>query len=605
MKRLELRVEFPTGTILVGGHSALPVGASSAHAIDAHGRPVLPATALRGALRENLEAVLRGAGQPACAAGSGVDPEHPPADGAGERPCTLVEGGRCITCRIFGTRRGAVEPGDRGFSSLILGDAKLEGEDVEWSDRQHVAVSRSHRSAEEQRLFMRRAPWIHRRTMVARGHTVDPELDRYLEVAARATKHLGSGRSVGLARVEIALKGEEVAAPRIASRPEGVAAGDLRIRVRLESPTALGTPHCADNYRDARSEIPGSVLRGAIGFALARALPDPDTHEAFQRLVDEKDGAHFGFSYPTAAGLEGKAGRMAGPWPVTARACKTKPKEHGVVDTLLDRLVVAAISNIGEVAKVRVLGTCTRPGCGAPLRGARGSRACPGEPSRRVVTRLAIDRRTSSALDGALHSCELLEPGNCFEGTIRNVPEEARDLLAGALTLPIHVGRGASSGWGKVSVEVVEGSALPPLLDRVAVFQAALRRHLKAAGLAVDDVERLVPLTSLAPLLPDEGDEDGRTALEGALSVVEAWPVIARRFIRDGGWDQRAGHPFAELAVAAGAVYVARLKPGICVPDVLEPLRSIERDGIGRRRHQGYGQFIAFDPFITQRSRGQ
>ena len=44
---------------------------------------------------------------------------------------------------------------------------------------------------------------------------------------------------------------------------------DYEIRVTLKSPTVLGGPVLGDNYRPTRAEIPGSVLRGAIGFASA------------------------------------------------------------------------------------------------------------------------------------------------------------------------------------------------------------------------------------------------------------------------------------------------------------------------------------------------
>jgi CRISPR/Cas system CSM-associated protein Csm3 (group 7 of RAMP superfamily) len=74
MKPFELVLTFPTGGVLIGGYSAVPDGMHASHAVDRHGRPMLPATALRGALRETLEALLRGAGEPACAGGDGVDP---------------------------------------------------------------------------------------------------------------------------------------------------------------------------------------------------------------------------------------------------------------------------------------------------------------------------------------------------------------------------------------------------------------------------------------------------------------------------------------------------------------------------------------------------
>lgn len=611
MRRFELRVRFPTGTILVGGHSALPAGISSAHAVDGRGRPVIPATALRGALRESLEAILRGVGRGACDSGTGIDPAQSPQH-AHARECTVDDGACCIPCRIFGTRRARLQEGASSFSSLILGDAVLvDEEDVDWMTRQHVAISRSRRSAEDQRLFVRRVPSLMDRCLVARGFSVEPELDRYLEAGVRGTKHLGSGRSVGLARVELELEWlDDIEPPTAENLPE--ARSTFGVRVRLESPTALGTSQASDNFRNVRGEIPGSVLRGAIGFAVARSRPKGDSDdEQFEALVDEHEGAHFGFLYPVDVPSQTADRTTPLPWPVTARACKSESHAHGVVDTLLDRIAVAAVGTSAQAARVHAgaLRACrakssdssraSREHCAAPLRSVRGNRRHGGDLAKRVITRVSIERRSSSARDGALYSYELLEPGTVFEGTIRNVPQGSQGLLASALRLPIHVGRGASSGWGRVSVEVFDPVEPPPLEARGADFQAALLARLRDAGLSLDGADRLLPITFLSPYLPEEGDHDGRRTLERLMGPVEEWVVVARRFEREGGWDQRTGRPFAELAVAAGAVYVARL--AIPWRDAQPVLGELERSGAGRRRHQGYGHLVFFDPFILNR----
>ncbi|MCB9712389.1 MAG: hypothetical protein H6712_00930 [Myxococcales bacterium] len=601
MRSFDLRVRFPTGTILVGGHSAVPGGVSATHSVDREGRPIIPATALRGGLREALESILRGYDRPACDGGNGIEPSATTSEDS-PRPCTLDAGSRCIPCRMFGTQRAAIGDHERSFSSLVLGDAVLEGDDaVESLARQHVAVSRTRRSAEDNRLFQRQAPDLNDRVLVARGYSVEPELEPYLEAAARGLMHLGSGRSIGLGRVELEVVwGEDIEAevPPLASEDD-----EISIRVRLQSPTALGTADASSNYRATRNEIPGSVLRGAIGFAIARSMPETSLEEApFQTLVDDHDGAHFGFLYPAE---RRDASALAGPWPVTARTCKTHPSKHPVVDTLLDRIAVAMLDELSEVsladriARVHAstLRNCLASGCSAQLRSTKGTRTLPESPPKRAVTRVSIERRSTSARDGALFSYETLEPGTTFQGSIRNVPAGSRDLLGRALELPIFVGRGVSAGWGKVSVEVVPRPPLPTIKKRGADFESALRGRLSSAGLSTDDIDKLVPITFLAPYLPNDGDDLG--TLAAALGTKPRWFTVARRFAREGGWDQRTGEPFAELAVAAGAVYVARLdRPW---RESLETLQRLERLGAGQRRHQGFGQLITFDPFILER----
>lgn len=602
MRDFVLSVEFPTGTILVGGHSALAVGASSSHAKDHAGQPVIPATALRGALRETLEAVLRGAGLAACDSGTGLDPQND--DPAKPQTCALDEGRRCICCRLFGTRADAVESEARVFSSLLLGDASLVGDPVLWHDRQHVSVSRSHRSAASQRLFLRKTPDLLERRLVAKGYTVEPELDKYLEAAVRATTHLGSGRSVGLARVNLTLEWGSEIRTEISEQPmregEPVEPSDLKIRVTLKSPTMLGGPLLGDNYRATRKEIPGSVLRGALGFAIARTLSNPDADEPFQTLVDEHRGASFGFLYP----VDSDQTEIPGASPLTARACKSHPHEHGVVDTLLDRIAIACVTHVGQVDSTRasMLRECGECKTSTPLRSVPGARGRTKSPKTRVITRVSIERRRSSARNGALFSYELLEPGAVFEGVIRNVPSQSLALLETALRLPIYVGRGASSGWGEVEIEAVTKSSDRPAVEqRGEQFAKALKAHFEAAGLPTDSLDHLVPLSFLSPLLPDKSDDDGCATIAEQLGNVRDWPVVARRFGRDGSWDQRRGQPVPEMAVLGGAVYVARLDRPWHDKDTLSRLQALEREGFGRRRHQGYGHAIFFDPFILTR----
>jgi CRISPR-associated protein Csx10 len=49
------------------------------------------------------------------------------------------------------------------------------------------------------------------------------------------------------------------------------------------------------------------------------------------------------------------------------------------------------------------------------------------------------------------------------------------------------------------------------------------------------------------------------------------------------------------LATAAGGVFVFELGHGSW-GDALERLERLERDGLGQRRDQGYGQLLCFDP---------
>ncbi|WP_437623254.1 RAMP superfamily CRISPR-associated protein [Sorangium sp. So ce1151] len=595
MKSFELTLHFPAGSVMVGGYADVPEGLHGAHARDSSGRPILPATAIRGALRESLEALLRGAGLHACAAGTGLVPEAVQEVGARAVPCTLDEGRRCIPCRLFGTQRAAIDEGERRFSGLVLGEAlPVSGENA-WLVQPGVAIGRNARSAEENRLFLRRVPAPSRALrFVAQGRLLDAELERSFDAAVRATSHLGSGRSRGMARVEMALRWLEDTAPAPVALP---AEGDVRLRVTLRSPTSIGVPIASDGLRDTRLEVPGAALRGAVGFALAEALPDP-TDPAFQALVAE-EGAHFGFLYP----VDDAADEPGAPLPITAVACKYEQRKHGVVDTLLDRLAIEHASSAAHASGVErtALSRCGFPGCNGPLRGMEGTRRMRAAVPVRAVTRLSMDRMRSSARDGQLFSQILLEEGTVFEGSIRNIPAEARQRLALALAQPLSLGRGRASGWGKIELHASAAPAPARLSSRGQAFDEALRRRLRAAGLPAERLGRLVPITIMSPLLPAGDGDDGAGELASAIGASRCF-LKARRFSREGGWDQRTGKMEPALATAAGGIFVLELAEGRTWTDVLSLLEQIEQHGVGLRRHQGFGQVLCFDPFICART---
>ncbi|HNG00218.1 MAG TPA: RAMP superfamily CRISPR-associated protein, partial [Pseudomonadota bacterium] len=92
---------------------------------------MIPATAIRGALRESLESLLRGAKQPACSGGDGLLLGQAPVDNQESDPINAnkqdeaIRVCRCKACRLFGTQRDKLDVGERAFSGLILGDARL------------------------------------------------------------------------------------------------------------------------------------------------------------------------------------------------------------------------------------------------------------------------------------------------------------------------------------------------------------------------------------------------------------------------------------------------------------------------------------------------
>ncbi|HEY8378339.1 MAG TPA: RAMP superfamily CRISPR-associated protein [Nannocystis sp.] len=602
---LNIRVH---SSFAIGGVARVDRTHHGASARGHDGRPYIPATALRGALRSTLEALVRGAAEAscsdpesaseppygdACAGGTGLPADAP--EEARPIPCTRGKGGqRCLACRLFGGQHERLPLDSPFFSALVLGDAALAS-DATWTTRPTVGIQRSTRAANDRTLAMHEVPAPARELVfTARGRLLDPDLLPIFENVVRATTHLGAGRSRGLGRVELDLRLDAPEPARAVDIP-----GDaVRLRVELLTPALFGVPIADDNLRDTRHEIPGSALRGAIGFALAEALrgrhsPDqPDL--AFEQLVAE-DGARFGFLYPVDPDHPTDD---ATPLPATALACKFEGAKHSLVDGLLDAIVADLADDLAtaeRVAQSSRSARCRHPGCDAPLRSFRRPRAHLSPLPTRTVTRLAMDRRLGSAKNQMLFTQVLLEPGTVFEGSIHHIPDAARERLALALQQPLSLGRGRASGWGKVHVTVLPPPQLAPLHERAAAFHHALAERLADAELSPSLAERWLAVNLLAPLIPDDRDEDGAAALERLLPAKVRFR--ARRFVREGGWDQRGRGMEPTWAVGAGGVFALQLHDGVTIHDVLPRLLELERDGLGQRRHQGYGAVRCFDPF--------
>ncbi len=593
MEHFEITIRVPRGSVLIGGYSATGSTYDVSHA-SRNGQPIIPATALRGALRETYEALLRGADLGEVCTSSGTSEP---------RPC------ECEVCSVFGTGRTALADGL--VSPLLLEDACLLDRPFVWQTREGVSIDRRRRSAEDGLLFNRRVPGANGSLdFVARGRwLVKEEVKNRLKNVVAATTHIGSGRSRGLGRVEMNL--EWTAAPQPGEPPK-VTSSDLSLRVELLAPTSVGVPLPRDNMRETRREIPGSAVRGMFGWALAEA-GEKNLDALFG--TSDADGAHFGFLYP---GVPGAGGLGAFPLPLTARWCKREKRRHGVADSLFDRIAQRVLQRQGvaglELAKgvhAQALGTCSHKPCAdrdGSLATASGARSGSVELPTRIVTRLAMERQHSSAREGALFSHEMIDPTMkhdgpvVFSGSVRGIQPESFGLVSKALTLPLSLGRGRAHGWGRVKVSVESLPESSSVRDRGDAFTDALTTHLEACQLDATLAERLVPITLLSPLLiPDtqsEG-EDGATVLAAALGVEIDWFLRIRRFGVEVGWNQQKNQRPARQSVVAGSIFVAEVRDWEAAVAALEQL---EHTGCGDRTNQGYGRVLAFDPFALERT---
>ncbi len=134
MNQLKVTIDLDLRTAFHTTGNRRRLGVDKASALDAEGHPVIPATTIKGFLREKAELLLRSWGHRVC---------------TGPDPANMCDGSApCLVCRVFGN--------PHLVSPLRFADARLTVPDVstvETAIRSGVAISRYRRAAYPQRLF--------------------------------------------------------------------------------------------------------------------------------------------------------------------------------------------------------------------------------------------------------------------------------------------------------------------------------------------------------------------------------------------------------------------------------------------------------------------
>ncbi len=456
--------------------------------------PFIPASALRGALRETYTRLVLGgedAGRvcPAC-----ISPEQ-----AGPAAQSSAD---CPVCRIFGAP-GAPNPARLRIEDGVL----LEGNEERflperhWSTVHHVSVNRKKRSRDVGRLF-------NQECLAAFSEL---EFSAYVELAGaeqgdrellahlcRAVLAVGQGRSSGQGRVELELEPEPDSAVTVVSRAAGERA-DFQLELDPKAPLCLGGAQGSSDFQPTRTAIPGSTVRGAIAHAMLRSGLAADS-DLFQALFVGPDAARFEDLH--AAPKQAAEGVIA-TWPVprSALVCKGHP-EHGLFDDLLGQLLARALGS--DQRPLPFLARC--PKCKGRLQKAGGEALVETETdpaferhrlNTTAMTRVALDRRRGRAARGMLYTFEQIEPtGQVFRGRVRRADGALPELLT---QLPVYVGKGASKGLGRVSCRTLPPPKQPAVAERIAAFMTSWQGLCDRVGHRPAEGRVLVPLLVTSP----------------------------------------------------------------------------------------------------------
>jgi CRISPR/Cas system CSM-associated protein Csm3 (group 7 of RAMP superfamily) len=608
------------GPLLVGGQSAPLHGGDKATARDALDRPTIPASALRGALRIELERLLRGRDGEDSVCGANEEPQE-----AIAAPCP------CPVCRLFGQE-------GFGIGTLRLEDAALaEDVPVETTLRSQVGVGRRSGSAVSGHLAFLEAsaavsdrPPVYRAKarLVARGPdngNEDLETDLvHLRAACRALAALGGGKARGLGQVECRLVEET---PNAAPAPPppfmaGQSTVDVRLHFEARAPLHFGDGRPLGGFLPTRSSAPGSTVRGALAFALLEGGFCEPSDTRFQTLVAPAPSA------PTFG-----SARVAGDRPSSTRR-RCRPAEH-VFDDLVGELLRREAASHGIALAPGAGGACPHPGCSATKVQPWPWREGHPELWRRVRTRTAINRRTGTSMDRKLFSVEVIEPWTLAEedaqaherleliAELRGLTEETAELLARLHGREIWLGGRRSRGMGRcgVSIERAEPGDLAAVRARIdeltRTVADAWDAVRKAAGRDIEPIvgesQRLMAMVLDEPWAPEDesmglrlgplaSDGYGSSDLEPVhrfVGQVEEGRFGAVEAGRYGAGDETPrGELEPTLAAAPGSVYVYTLDHARLDTE-LEAWVEKGRRGTGLHREMGWGRFTIRGAALT------
>ncbi|HEY6322434.1 MAG TPA: RAMP superfamily CRISPR-associated protein [Thermoanaerobaculia bacterium] len=617
MARIEIVLQ---GHLLVAGGQAADLGVDLATARRFDGKewvPYIPATAVRGAVRMQLEALLQARD------GRAVSPypEAPPAEDA--------------VSNLFGysgprRRRDGAHEGALRFGDALPVDAQAARQTL--AVRPGLEIDDQTASASTGKLYFREVADLGETPLVltAPVATGDASADdlALLRAAVACTDAVGAGKSKGGGAVAMTWHddGGALATTRVAGTAAG--AGRAVLVLELAEPAHLGDGGPRGNHHATRTHIPGATVRGAVAWALLRGRRlEPDSPQFRALFLDEAVPVGFGDALLCPEGTDVQVA------PATLRRLRGGER--------LDDLLVRELARERVNRRLAARGLYLRADDSTDRFDPVGARPTAGLV-RGTRTRVSIDRWKGVAADERLFSIEQIEPW--LAGRDRNAPrrparfvshlewpaEGAAEALRGLeqlADLPLLVGAGRNHGLGQVRAELrFEAEPDPaPSRDRLLALGREVEREAaqlaRRAGLGAtaepgeapgtpgspgaDAATVPVALLAASDYVPS-ADAVTHPLAEPALGAADlAGAAPVRTFLRSdvsGGYDQIPGRPPLKallLAVGAGSVFVYELTPERLA--ALAARLPVLRRGVGQRLGSGCGRFVPYSPAAEER----
>ncbi len=418
------------------------------------------------------------------------------------------------------------------------------------------------------------------------------------------------------------------------------------------SPLTIRSDHAAGGAGSA-AYISGTALAGSLATVYRLYYPDNDTQ--FEQLFLSGE-VQYPDLYPAMFNTE--AMQEANDFPVyplpkTAQSCKRFPgfseaqgekiedeeedNNHGVRDSLLDWAAFKLAEDAYKKSQMIDIATLLMPlqahkkcpvdGCGKPMdhiagfyrRDPYNGQMAKANDETRLQTHTGINRDTGTVQEGILYNRQVFVEHTRFWGMVK-LPEHLATSFENFInevgrTGLVRIGTGRTRGMGKVSLSV---TLLQDEQDRFDLFKERLLKF-------DDKLKTLVPQT-FRPNKNDLGRKDfyftltlhspvilrdamlryygsiDTHILEDLLNIPHnnfsrVYQAASTR--RVSGWNELWGLPRVnEYAIDTGSVFLFASSLTKDQEDkLLRALFTLEEEGIGRRKAEGFGRVCVSDPF--------
>jgi len=387
----------------------------------------------------------------------------------------------------------------------------------------------------------------------------------------------------------------------------------MHIRVSLSAETPL-------TFRDGRDAARATTLNYIPGSTLLGGLAESYLRNSNSKIAFDdwflRGKIRFSNLYPAKFAVETlqDSAIPVRPLPLTASSCKrfsgfhfgTKAENehrHGVTDILIP-LFLFTLSGEHAIDILEPFSEC--PTCQAPLerfagffrRGQNLAEIGVAAKSQALRTRTGINYATGATMQGILYSRAVLPKGANFWGEWHVADAAASDFQmfveeavdAGS----VRIGNNRTRGMGRITMNLSECEAEDTelLQKRIEAFNRLL--HFDAARFAIPTPAALyVPLTLTSDaILYDRLLRPQLQITDDYLRSV--WGLAGVRRIES--WNTVWGLPKADdLAIAMGSVFLIALPTND--PDTFQRLYTLQEQGIGARRIEGFGAVRVADAF--------